>query len=93
MAIHENLTRVPKQQLREIGWTKARELAKVPRRDGERFESAPWVHKAQALPREEFKRKVERHLTSKETEPWRLFISSCTKVSYPWWKGRSRWQE
>ena len=23
MAIHENLTRVPKQQLREIGWTKA----------------------------------------------------------------------
>jgi len=25
MAIHENLTRVPKQQLREIGWTKAKE--------------------------------------------------------------------
>jgi hypothetical protein len=34
MAIHENLTRVPKQQLREIGWTKARELAKVARREG-----------------------------------------------------------
>ena len=51
MAIHENLTRVPKQQLREIGWTKARELAKVARREGERFESAPWVHKAQVLPK------------------------------------------
>ena len=54
MAIHENLTRVPKQQLREIGWTKARELAKVARREGQRFESAPWVHKAQELPKEEF---------------------------------------
>src|SRR6516162_9255584 len=46
MAIHENLTRVSKQQLREIGWTKARELAKVARREGQQFESAPWVHKA-----------------------------------------------
>jgi hypothetical protein len=34
MAIHENLTRVPKQQLREIGWTKATELAKLARREG-----------------------------------------------------------
>src|SRR6516164_7304871 len=54
MAIHENLTRVPKQQLREIGWTKARELAKVARQEGQQFESAPWVHKAQELPKEEF---------------------------------------
>jgi len=51
MAIHENLTRVPKQQLREIGWTKARELAKVARKEGERFESAPWVHKPRCYPR------------------------------------------
>jgi hypothetical protein len=72
MAIHENLTRVPKQQLREIGWTKARELAKVARREGERFESAPWVHKDQVLPKEEFKREVEHHLTGKETEPWEI---------------------
>ena len=68
MSVHEHLTRVPKQKLREIGWTKARELAKVARREGERFESAPWVHKAQALPREEFKREVDRHLTGRETE-------------------------
>jgi hypothetical protein len=72
MAIHENLTRVPKQQLREIGWTKARELAKVARREGEHFESAPWVHRAQVLAKEEFKREVEHHLTGKETEPWEI---------------------
>jgi len=85
MAIHENLTRVPKQQLREIGWTKARELAKVARREGQRFESAPWVHKAQELPREEFKREVERHLTGRNTEAsellyFRLFKSQLAVV-------------
>jgi len=36
MAVHENLTRIPEQQLREIGWTKATELAKVARKEGER---------------------------------------------------------
>jgi hypothetical protein len=85
MAIHENLTRVPKQQLREIGWTKARELAKVARREGQRFESAPWVHKAQELPREEFKKEVERHLTGRNTEAsellyFRLFKSQLAVI-------------
>ena len=85
MAIHENLTRVPKQQLREIGWTKARELVKVARREGQRFESAPWVHKAQELPKEEFKREVERHLTGRNTEAsemlyFRLFKSQLAVI-------------
>jgi hypothetical protein len=83
MAIHENLTRVSKQHLREIGWTKARELAKVARREGERFESAPWVHKAQALPKEEFKREVERHLTGKETEAWEIVYFKLYKSQLP----------
>jgi len=79
MAIHENLTRVPKQQLRAIGWSKATELAKVARREGERFESATWVHKAQQLPKEEFKREVERHLTGRESEPWELLYFKLYK--------------
>jgi hypothetical protein len=83
MAIHEHLTRVPKQQLREIGWTKARELAKVARKEGERFESAPWVHRAQVLPKEEFKREVERHLTGKETEAWEIIYFKLYKSQLP----------
>ena len=83
MAIHENLPRVPKQQLREIGWTKATELAKVARKEGERFESATWVHKAQALPKEEFKREVERHLTGKETEAWEIIYFKLYKSQLP----------
>jgi hypothetical protein len=83
MAIHENLTRVPKQQLREIGWTKATELAKVARREGERFESATWVHKARALPKEEFKREVGRQLTGKETEAWEIIYFKLYKSQLP----------
>ena len=33
MAIHENLTRIPKKQLREVGWSKAAEMTKVARKD------------------------------------------------------------
>ena len=79
MAIHEHLTRVPKQQLREIGWSKATELAKVARRDAEQFESATLVHKAQAMPKEEFKREVEKHLTGRETEAWELLYFKLYK--------------
>jgi hypothetical protein len=68
MAIHERLPRIPKPQLREVGWTKATELAKIARREGQRFESAIWLHKARSMPIEEFKREVDRHLTGKETE-------------------------
>ena len=79
MAIHEHLPRIPKADLRSMGWTKARELAKVARRERQEFDCAPWVHKARELPREEFKREVERHLTGKETEPWEILYFKAYK--------------
>jgi hypothetical protein len=83
MAIHEHLTRIPKQQLREVGWTKARELVKVARRDGNDFDCAPWVHKAKELPKEAFKREVERHLTGQETEAWEIIYFKLYKSQLP----------
>jgi len=83
MTIHEHLTRVPKPQLREIGWTKARELVKVARRDGPEFACAPRVHKANQLPREQPKREVERHLTGKDTEPWEIIYFKLYKSQLP----------
>ena len=72
MAIHEHLTKIPKQQLREVGWSKATELVKVARKDRERFDCATWLHKARELPKEGFKGEVDRHLTGKETEAWEI---------------------
>jgi hypothetical protein len=83
MAIHEHLPRIPKAELRLMGWTKARELAKVVRRERQGFDCAPWVHKARELPREEFKREVERHLTGKETEPWEILYFKAYKSQLP----------
>jgi hypothetical protein len=83
MAVHENLTKVPKQQLREIGWRKAAVIAKVARRDGKRFICAPWVHKAKEMTRAEFERDVEHHLTGQETEPWELIYFKVYKSQLP----------
>jgi len=83
MTIHEHLTKIPKHELRQIGWTKARELVRVARADGQRFDCAPWVHKASALPREEFKREVERHVTGQESEPHEMLYFKVYKSQLP----------
>ena len=79
MAIHEQLPRQAHRDLRDVGWAKAAELAKVARRDGQKFDCATWMHKAQELPKEEFKREVERHLTGQEQEPWEMLYFKIYK--------------
>src|ERR1700730_15615640 len=83
MAIHERLPRIHKIDLRQVGWAKATELAKVARRDGQRFDSATWLHKARELPKDEFKREVSKHLTGKETEPWEILYFKAYKSQLP----------
>src|SRR5216683_7355711 len=83
MAIHEHLPRIAKPELRLMGWTKARELVKVARREGQEFDCAPWVHKAGSMPREEFKEEVERHLTGQETEPHEILYFKVYKSQLP----------
>ncbi len=49
------------------------------RSEGKRFDCATWLHKAHSLPKEEFKREVNRHLTGKETEPWEIIYFKLYK--------------
>jgi hypothetical protein len=58
-----------RRELEQVGWTKAAELTKVARSDGKDFDCAAWMHKARSLPRDQFKREVDQHLTGKDTEP------------------------
>jgi len=83
MAIHERLPRIHKVDLQQVGWSKATELAKVARRDGQRFDCATWLHKARELPKEDFKREVSKHLTGKETEPWEILYFKAYKSQLP----------
>ena len=43
------------------------EMVRVARREGERFDRAPCVHKAKDLNGEEFEREAERHLTGEKS--------------------------
>src|SRR5690242_19169496 len=79
MAIHEQLPRQIHRSLKLVGWTKARELARVARAKGQDFDCAPWVHKAHTMPREDFKREVDRFLTGRETESWELLYFKLYK--------------
>ena len=66
MAIHEHLPRQIHRDLKQMGWTKARELVKIARAEGKRFNCAPWLLRAKQMPREEFKQEVDRFLTGSE---------------------------
>jgi hypothetical protein len=83
MAIHEHLPKIPKPDLKLVGWSKATELVKVARRDREQFDCATWLHKATELPKQEFKREVEKHLTGQETEPWEIIYFKVYKSQLP----------
>ena len=61
MSIHEHLPPQIRKELKEVGWTKGLELAKVARKDGRNFDCAIWLHKAREMPTEEFKRKWKKN--------------------------------
>jgi hypothetical protein len=83
MSIHENLPPQVRKELKEIGWSKGRELAKLARRDGQDFICAPWVHKARHMRKEDFRREVERELTGKDEEPSELIYFKVYKSQIP----------
>ncbi len=83
MSIHEHLPPLVRRELKEVGWTKGLELAKLARAEGQRFDCATWLHKARAMPKEEFKREVEKELTGRETEPWEIIYFKLYKSQIP----------
>jgi len=51
-----------------VGWTKDWSWRKC-EEGWQEFDCATWLHKARSLPKDEFKREVERELTGRESEP------------------------
>jgi len=83
MSIHEHLPPQARRELKQVGWTKGVELAKLARRDGQDFDCATWLHKARELPKEQFKQEVEKELTGRETEPWEIVYFKLYKSQIP----------
>jgi hypothetical protein len=83
MSIHEHLPKPIRRELKEVGWTKAVELAKVARRDRQHFKSAIWLHKARSLSAEQFRSEVERELSGREAEPSEIIYFKVYKTQQP----------
>jgi hypothetical protein len=83
MSIHEHLPPQARRELKEVGWTKGLELAKLARRDREHFDCATWLHKAREMPKDQFKQEVEKELTGRETEPWEIIYFKLYKSQMP----------
>ena len=83
MSIHENLPPQARKELKEVGWAKGIELVKLARRDRQNFDCATWLHKAREMPKEDFKKEVEKELTGRETEPWEIIYFKLYKSQMP----------
>jgi hypothetical protein len=83
MSIHEHLPPRARKDLKEVGWTKGLELAKLARAEGQRFDCATWLHKAREMPKEQFKLEVEKQLTGRETEPHAIIYFKIYKSQIP----------
>ena len=82
MSIHEHLPKQARKDLKRVGWSKAAELAKVARRDPERFACATWLHKAENMPKQQFKDEVDMFLTG-EAEPSELIYFKLYRSQLP----------
>ena len=84
MSIHEHLPPEIKRELKQVGWSKGLELAKLARRrDGQELDCATWLHRAREMPKEQFKREVEKELNGRETEPWEIVYFKLYKSQIP----------
>ena len=82
MSIHEQLPKQVRKELKQVGWSKAAELAKLARRDPEGFDCANWLHKAREMPVQQFKDEVEKYLTG-ESEPSELIYFKIYRSQLP----------
>jgi len=83
MSIHEQLPPEARKDLKQVGWTKGLELAKLARRHGKDFDCATWLHKARELPKESFKQAVEKDLNGSESEPWEILYFKVYRSQIP----------
>ena len=84
MAIHEHLPRIREAGTRDR-WDGPRPGNWRRSRGGSGRASIvqPGCTRPRALPKEEFKREVEQHLTGKETEPWEILYFKAYKSQLP----------
>src|SRR5262245_50879815 len=84
MSIHEHLPPQVRKELRQLGWSKGLELAKLARRgNGEGFNCGTRLHKAKELSKKKYKREVEKKLTGEYSEAYEFVYFKLYKSQIP----------
>jgi hypothetical protein len=78
MSIHEHLPPQARKDLKEVGWTKGLELAKLARRDGQRFDCATWLPKPVS-----YRRRLRAGGGGREEEPSELIYFKVYNSQIP----------
>jgi hypothetical protein len=83
MSIHDHLRKIPTEEIENLGWSKALELAKVARSEGRHFDSATWLHKAQESTKQELKEEVYKYFTGEDYEPYEMVYFKLFESQLP----------
>ena len=83
MSIHDHLRQIPTQEIEDLGWSKALELAKVARSEGRRFDSAIWLHKAKESTTQKLKEEVYKYFTGQDFEPYEMVYFKLYESQLP----------
>jgi hypothetical protein len=84
MSIHAHFPPQARKGSERSGMDEGLELGKVARHDGQRLYCAIWLHKAREMPKDDFRREVEKELTGREEEPSELIYFKVYKGSTHW---------
>ena len=83
MSIHDHLRQIPTQEIENLGWSKALELAKVARSEGRHFDSATWLHRARESTKQELKEEVYKYFTGQDYEPYEMVYFKLYESQLP----------
>ena len=83
MSIHDHLRKIPTEEIENLGWSKALELAKVARSEGRHFDSATWLHKAKESTKQELKEEVYKYFTGEDYEPYEMVYFKLFESQLP----------
>ncbi len=83
MSIHDHLKPIPTEEIEQLGWSKALELAKVARSEGRHFDSATWLHRAQTSTKQELKEEVYKYFTGQDYEPYEMVYFKLYESQLP----------
>jgi hypothetical protein len=83
MSIHDHLKQIPTQEIENLGWSKALELAKVARSEGRRFDSATWLHRAKESTKQQLKEEVYKYFTGQDYEPYEMVYFKLYESQLP----------